>query len=305
MQRNGTLTEVSTINTGQNGMEKFGYLDHLNGMDHLPFWDSAPCTNISASEGSFFPPREFTESDMRYVYDKDLCRIIPLEYRSQVYKDGKNDLFESANRFTVFPNRIININTAGIPADLYELPENAYGDAKNNPDNACYDSNDYDAIKGLQNISPCQYSKCRGQFAHFHLYDKLMWFPTDCRCPRLHIESTFLSIWYQPIGRSRRSETEQKHSWNIFQDSTGNFNWSHLVYLNQVNKFHMIVFPSEIGRSRWRQSSCPIESSCGTIQIHCFIEELPQHHVSHCLGRRGKTNCSWMIFFERNLTKCL
>lgn len=46
----------------------------------------------------------------------------------------------------------------GIPADLYELPENAYGDAKNNPNNTCFDTSDYDAIKGLQNISPCQYS---------------------------------------------------------------------------------------------------------------------------------------------------
>lgn len=73
-------------------MEKFGYLDQLNGMDHLPFWDSEPCTNISASEGSFFPPREFTESNIRYVYDKDLCRIIPLEYRAQVYKDGTCDI---------------------------------------------------------------------------------------------------------------------------------------------------------------------------------------------------------------------
>lgn len=69
-------------------MEKFGYLDQLNGMDQLPFWDSEPCTNISASEGSFFPPREYTNNDMRYVYDKDLCRIIPLEFRNTVYKDG-------------------------------------------------------------------------------------------------------------------------------------------------------------------------------------------------------------------------
>lgn len=89
IQRNGTLTEVSTINTGHNGMEKFGYLDQLNGMDNLPFWDDEPCTNITASEGSFFPPREYTNDDMRYVYDKDLCRIIPLEFRNTVYKDGK------------------------------------------------------------------------------------------------------------------------------------------------------------------------------------------------------------------------
>lgn len=133
-QRNGTLTEVSTINTGHNGMDKFGYLEQLNGMDQLPFWDTEPCTNITASEGSFFPPREFTKSDMRYVYDKDLCRIIPLEFIRTVYKDG-------------------------IPADLYEMPENTFGDAANNPNNTCYDTDDYKAVKGLQNISPCQYSE--------------------------------------------------------------------------------------------------------------------------------------------------
>lgn len=138
LQRNGTLTEVSTINTGHNGMDKFGYLDQLNGMNQLPFWDTEPCTNITASEGSFFPPREFTKSDMRYVYDKDLCRIIPLQFVRTVYKDG-------------------------IPADLYEMPENTFGDAANNPNNSCYDTDDYKAVKGLQNISPCQYSECDHQ----------------------------------------------------------------------------------------------------------------------------------------------
>lgn len=47
----------------------------------------------------------------------------------------------------------------GIPADLYLMPDDVYGNAKNNSDNACYDTEeDYEAIKGLQNISPCQYS---------------------------------------------------------------------------------------------------------------------------------------------------
>lgn len=75
-------------------MDKFGYLDQLNGMGDLPFWDSEPCTNITASEGSFFPPREYTKNDMRYVYDKDLCRIVPLEFRNTVYKDGMYSLLE-------------------------------------------------------------------------------------------------------------------------------------------------------------------------------------------------------------------
>lgn len=87
------MTEVSTINTGLgvDGMHKFGYMDRLNGLDRLPFWREKPCNNISASEGSFFPPRDITKSDTVYVYDKDLCRIIPLKYVEPVVKDGKHE----------------------------------------------------------------------------------------------------------------------------------------------------------------------------------------------------------------------
>lgn len=146
-------------------MEKFGYLDQLNGMDQLPFWDNEPCTNISASEGSFFPPREYTKSDMRYVYDKDLCRIIPLEFRSAVYKDGKFDKTDCLN-FFFFTHGEMAIQMSklhcftGIPADLYSTPENIYGDSENNSNNSCFDTEDYKSPRGLQNISPCQYSKC-------------------------------------------------------------------------------------------------------------------------------------------------
>lgn len=51
----------------------------------------------------------------------------------------------------------------GIQADLYELPDNVYGDATNNKDNSCFDNHGYDAVKGLQNISPCQF----GIFVYF------------------------------------------------------------------------------------------------------------------------------------------
>ncbi|KAI8115519.1 Lysosome membrane protein 2 [Lucilia cuprina] len=130
--RNGTLSEVSTIKTGHNDMNEFGYIDRLNGLDHLPHWQQPPCTSITGSEGSFFPPRDITKSDMLYVYDKDLCRVIPLQYQKGVTKDG-------------------------IDADLYKLPETSYGDAEHHPENQCFDTRDYDAVKGLQNISPCQY----------------------------------------------------------------------------------------------------------------------------------------------------
>lgn len=89
MQRNGTLAEVSTMHTGHSGMDKFGYLDRINGQAQLPFWPDAPCTDIAASEGSFFPPRAFTNSNTVYIYDKDLCRKLPLTFVRSVVKDGK------------------------------------------------------------------------------------------------------------------------------------------------------------------------------------------------------------------------
>ncbi|VVC98175.1 unnamed protein product [Leptidea sinapis] len=39
--RNGTLSEVLTINAGQD-MSSFGYLDKVNGLDHLTHWKDRP-----------------------------------------------------------------------------------------------------------------------------------------------------------------------------------------------------------------------------------------------------------------------
>lgn len=69
-------------------MDKFGLLDKLNGKDSLPYWPERPCSDINASEGSFFPPRDITKSDIVHIYDKDLCRILPLQYRRSTTKQG-------------------------------------------------------------------------------------------------------------------------------------------------------------------------------------------------------------------------
>lgn len=133
LARNGTLEEVSTIYTGQKGMDRFGYIDKINGLDHLPHWKDRPCNNIRASEGSFFPPRAVTKSDLVYVYDKDLCRILPLQYTKEVYKDG-------------------------IQTGLYTPPISTFECADINHDNRCYCDGEKCPPKGLQNISPCQYN---------------------------------------------------------------------------------------------------------------------------------------------------
>lgn len=146
---------MATIHSGlgKDGMFKFGYLDRLNGLDRLPYWKKKPCYNITASEGSFFPPRDITKSDTVYVYDKDLCRIIPLKYVKSVVKDGeKKKLFKFFSKLIIF-----FLFKSGIDADLYELPKDAYGGKKK--ENQCFNDDEYEAENGLQNISPCQYGK--------------------------------------------------------------------------------------------------------------------------------------------------
>lgn len=82
--------------TGMTGMQKFGILEKLNGNDKLPYWKEAPCNMIEASEGSFFPPRFYTKSDFISVYDKDLCRTMPFQYRGPANKHG-NYFFDFYN----------------------------------------------------------------------------------------------------------------------------------------------------------------------------------------------------------------
>lgn len=73
-------------------MSKFGLLEKVNGNDRLPYWPEPPCTDINASEGSFFPPRDITKADIVHLYDKDLCRILPMQYRGPTVKQGTSRL---------------------------------------------------------------------------------------------------------------------------------------------------------------------------------------------------------------------
>ena len=75
-----------------------------------------------------------TGSDQLSVYDKDLCRVLPLTRRSEV-------------------------NENGIFADLYTPSDDAFTPTA--PENLCFcedpERPESCPPKGLQNISPCQY----------------------------------------------------------------------------------------------------------------------------------------------------
>ncbi|XP_011875402.1 PREDICTED: scavenger receptor class B member 1 [Vollenhovia emeryi] len=147
--RNGTLSEISTIFTGHTNMKEFGLINRLNGLDHLPYWPNAPCNSITASEGSFFPPRDKTGEDIVYLWDKDICRTLPLQYRGPIEK-------------------------AGIKANLYTPPNKLFGrlNETGSTEDECFCPDGSCPPQGLQNISPCQYSApVYLSFPHFYQAD--------------------------------------------------------------------------------------------------------------------------------------
>ncbi|XP_029672759.1 scavenger receptor class B member 1 [Formica exsecta] len=170
--RNGTLSEISTIFTGHTDMKEFGLINRLNGLDHLPYWPTAPCNSITASEGSFFPPRDQTGADIIHVWDKDLCRTLPLQYRGPVEKTG-------------------------IKADLYTPPDVVFGQPNETTENECFCSDGINncPLQGLQDISPCQYSApVYLSFPHFYKADPKLLDAIDGLNPMEKLHETYFKI---------------------------------------------------------------------------------------------------------------
>lgn len=167
--RNGTLTDKASIFTGVDGMSNFGYMDRLNGLDHLPYWDGE-CSSIQASEGSFFPPREQTKSDLVYLFDKDLCRSWPLKYREMAKKDG-------------------------IDVGIYTPAEHMFDPS--DPDyETCYCTSDEGCpVKGVQSISPCQFgAPIYISLPHFYNGDQSLLDAVEGLNPNKEKHETFLKI---------------------------------------------------------------------------------------------------------------
>ena len=87
------------------------------------------------TDGFAYPPN-LSKSDKIYVFNRDLCRSIPLEFSEEI-KDA-ND----------------------IPGYRFVPPANLFGTPQENPDNACFCNNPNgicDTPSGVFNVSACQY----------------------------------------------------------------------------------------------------------------------------------------------------
>lgn len=78
-QKNGTAKDIITVFSGKGDIRRLNLIEKVNGVDKMHFWKTEQCNRINGSDGSLFPPH-FDRNTTLYVYEKDLCRLLPLTY---------------------------------------------------------------------------------------------------------------------------------------------------------------------------------------------------------------------------------
>ncbi|GLV36663.1 epithelial membrane protein [Carabus blaptoides fortunei] len=144
--KNGTSNDVVTVFTGAADITKFGLIDNVNGKSELPHWTNDECNSIQGSDGSIFPPH-ITKNTTLYIYDKDLCRRLPLRFQKEV------------------------VASAGVPAYRFSPPEDVFASYEEKAENMCFCPHGPPcAPSGFFNVSLCQLdSPVLLSFPHFYL----------------------------------------------------------------------------------------------------------------------------------------
>jgi len=146
--KNGTSKDDVTMWTGATDITKYGLVQNVNGVDKLPHYLTDECNSIAGSDGSIFPPH-ITRNTTLYLYDKDLCRALPMVYDQDVTVAGS------------------------VPGYRFKPPMNVFGTPEENPYNSCFCPQGPPCTpSGFFNVSFCQYdSPILISFPHFYLAD--------------------------------------------------------------------------------------------------------------------------------------
>ncbi|XP_048487843.1 scavenger receptor class B member 1 isoform X2 [Plutella xylostella] len=205
--KNGTSSDVVTMHTGASDMMKYGIVDRFNMRDKLPHWTTDQCNSIAGSDGSIFPPH-ISMNDTVHVYDKDLCRLLPLKFLREVE------------------------SSAGVSGYRFTPPEDVFADSEANK---CYcPAGPPCAPNGLFNVSLCQYdSPIMLSFPHFYLADESLRAAVEGVSPP-DAEKHRLFIDIQPeMGIAMRARARIQINLAVSQ----------VIDIKQVANFPDIVFP--------------------------------------------------------------
>ncbi|XP_032672860.1 scavenger receptor class B member 1 isoform X1 [Odontomachus brunneus] len=208
--KNSTMPDLYTIFTGASDITKFGMLDRWNGKDTLGHWTTQECDSVMGTDGSIFPPH-ITKQTILKIFDKDLCRTLPLVFERDVIGAGE------------------------VPGYRFAPPENVFTSVENLPSQQCYcPAGPPCAPEGTFNVSLCQYdSPVLITFPHFYLADPALREAVTGISPP-HREKHQLYIDVQPImGTAMRARARVQINLAVSQ----------VRDIKQVASFPDIVFP--------------------------------------------------------------
>jgi len=89
--KNNTADGEFIVNTGNDDVSKLGSIISFNNQTRLTSWANgstqAECNVIHGTDGSMFPP--FVTKDQTFhIFNKDMCRSLPLEFHETVHHHG-------------------------------------------------------------------------------------------------------------------------------------------------------------------------------------------------------------------------
>lgn len=208
--KNGTAADNVTVFTGAEDITKFGVINRFNGKSQMTHWKTDECNRIDGSDGSVFPPH-MNHNTTIYVYDKDLCRLLPLKFQKEVVSSGD------------------------VRAFRFSPDKDVFADPSINPDNECFcPSGPPCSRHGMFNVSLCQYdSPILLSFPHFYLGDDSVRTKVEGISPPNASEHEFFIDVQPDMGVSVRAKARLQINLAVSQ----------VVDIKQVATFPDIIFP--------------------------------------------------------------
>ena len=140
---------------------------------------------LRGSDGFIYKPN-LSKSDKVHVFNRDLCRSVPLEFDQEI------------------------VNANGIPGYRFAPSKNVFGTPQENPDNACFCNNPggrCDVPSGVFNVSACQFgSPIMLSWPHFFQADPKLINAVEGLNP-IKSEHQFV-VDVQPVSLSRTKLAE-------------------------------------------------------------------------------------------------
>jgi hypothetical protein len=86
-QKNGTAPGMLRAITGIHNVRDVGQILSFAGKSELKHWKTDECNQIRGTDGSVFFPG-VTKNDTLHIFNKDLCRSLPLVFQEEVVTNG-------------------------------------------------------------------------------------------------------------------------------------------------------------------------------------------------------------------------